>query len=214
MGKWAEVHCDCPNRLPLPRSDFYEPHRNKHRLTKREKAEVEEWKETTKNMFECGHRSGLVIELSPSDIIHLGNVIGNIFRDGTFEVFTKVGDWRCYEDELLLIQPDEADLWLMEIEDIQSGLQGLGSLPRDKIQKLVLDLYRDDLGGRQNLETRLGEVMAKAPSGAVAGIRENVQQSKLPNLESTVEVICQALADAAKLCRASAQTNNPIRLLW
>ena len=37
MGKWSEVNCDCPNRVPLPGSGFYfdKPHRNKGRLTKK-----------------------------------------------------------------------------------------------------------------------------------------------------------------------------------
>jgi hypothetical protein len=218
MGKWAEVHCVCPNRVPLPGSDFYfdEPHRNKRRLTKKEKAEVAEWKRTTKDMFECGHRSGIVIEFWPGDIIHLGNLIGSIFRDesGTFEVFAKVGDWRCYEDELLLIQPDEASLWLMEIEEIQRALLGFSNLPQDKMERLIVEFYRDDLGSRLDLERRLDEVAAKMPFAQVVPLKRNVQQSKWPDLESTVEKILEALTDAAKLCRASTGTGNPIRLLW
>jgi hypothetical protein len=218
MGKWVEIHCDCPNRVPLPDSDFYfdEPHRNKRRLTEKEKAEVEEWKRTTKNMFECGHRSGVVIEFWPGDIIHLGNLIGSIFRDesGTFEVFAKVGDWRCYEDELLLIQPDEASLWLMEIEEIQRALQGFDNLSQDKIEKLIVEFYRNELGSRLDIERRLDEVAAKMPFAQIVPLKRNVQQSKRPDLESTVEKIVEALTDAAKLCRASIGTGNPIRLLW
>ena len=88
------------------------------RLTRREQEEVEEWERSTRNMFACGHRGGMIVELWPGDIIHLGNLLGRIFRSdgGVFEVFARVGDWRRYEDELLLIQPDEAGLWLMEIE--------------------------------------------------------------------------------------------------
>jgi hypothetical protein len=218
MGKWSEVHCDCPNRVPLPGSDFYfdKPHRNKRRLTKKEKAEVEEWERTTKDMFECGHRSGVVIEFWPGDIIHLGNLIGSVFRDEsvTFEVFAKVGDWRRYEDELLLIQPDEASLWLMEIEEIQRALLGSENLPPDKMAKLIVESYRADLGGRLDLERRLDEVAAKAPFARVNPLKRNVQQSKLPDLESTVEKIVKALTDAARLCSASIGTGNPIRLLW
>ena len=218
MGKWAEVHCDCPNRVPLAGSDFYfdKPHRNKRRLTRKEREELEEWERTTKNMFACGHRSGVVIEFSPGDIIHLGNLLGSIFRDesSTFEVFAKVGDWRCYEDELLLIQPDEAGLWLMEIEEIQRAFQGFGNLPQDKIERLLLEFYRDDLGSRLDLERRLDEAAAKMPFARVVPLKRNVQQSKRPDLESTVENIIEALTDAAKLCHASIRTGNPIRLLW
>jgi hypothetical protein len=218
MGKWSEVYCNCPNRVPLPGSDSYfdEPHRNQRRLTKKETAEVEEWKRTTMTMFKCGHRRGVVIELWPGDIIHLGKLIGNIFRDesDTFEFFTKVGDWGCYEDELLLIQSDEVSLWLMEIEEIQRALQGFENLPQDKIEKLIMEFYRDELGNRLDLERRLDEVAAKMPFAQVVPLKRNVQQSKRPDLESTVEKIVEALKDAAKLCRASIGTGNPIRLLW
>jgi hypothetical protein len=218
MGKWSEVHCDCTNRVPLPGSDFYfdKPHRNKGRLTKKEKAEVEEWERTTKNMFECGHRSGVVIEFWPGDIIHLGKLIGSVFLDesGMFEVFAKVGDWRCYEDELLLIQPDEASLWLMEIEEIQRALLGSENLSPDKIARLIVEFYRDDLGVTLDLERRLDEVVAKVSFAQVIPLKRNVQQSKRPDLESTVEKIVEALTDAARLCRASIETGNPIRLLW
>lgn len=218
MGKWAEVHCDCPNRVPLPGSDFYfgEPHRRKRRLTKKEREEVEEWERTTKNMFECGHRSGVIIEFWPGDIIHLGNLIGSVIRDesSTFEIFAKVGDWRCYEDELLLLPPDEADLWLIEIDEIQRALQGFGNLPQDKIGKLIVGFYRDDLDSRLDLESWLDEVAAKLPFAQVVPLKRNVQQSKRPELESSVEKIMEALTDGARLCRASIETGNPIRLLW
>jgi hypothetical protein len=217
MGKWAEVHCDCLNRVPLASSDFFdESHHNKRRLTKKEKAEVEAREHTTKNMFECGHRRGVVIEFCPEGIIHLGNLIGSIFRDegGTFEIFAKVGDWRCYEDELLLIKPGEASLWLMEIEEIQRGLQGFGNLLQGKIEKLIVEFYRDDLGNRLDLEKRLDEVAGKMSFARVIPLKQNVQRSKRPDLESTVEKIVKALTDAAKLCQASIGTGNPIRLLW
>ena len=218
MGKWAEVHCNCPDRVPLPGSDFYfgAPHRNKRRLTKKEREEVEEWKRTTKNMFECGHRSGVVIEFWPGDIIHLGNLIGSLFRDesATFEVFAKVGDWRCYEDELLLILPDEAALWLLEIDEIGRGLSGFGNLPQGKMERLILEFFRDDLGSRLALVRQLDEVGAKMPFAPTVPLKRNVQQSKRPDIESTVEKISEALGDAAKLCRASMEIGNPIRLLW
>jgi hypothetical protein len=182
----------------------------------KEKAEVEEWERTTMNMFECGHRNGVVIEFWPGDIIHLGKLIGSIFRDesGTFEVFDKVGDWRRYEDELLLVQPDEASLWIMEIEEIQRALLGFENLPQDKTGKLLVEFYRAEFGSRLDLERRLDEVAGKMPLARVVPLKRNVQQLKRPDLESTVEKIVEALTNAAKLCHASIGTGNPIRLLW
>lgn len=167
-------------------------------------------------MFECGHRSGLIIELSPGDIIHLGSLLGSLFRDdsGTFEVFAKVGDWRCYEGELLLIHPEEVGLWLIEIEEVQRALQGFGILPSEKIERLILEFYRDALGSRLDLEGRLDEAMEKMPSGPIIQMRRNVQQLTKPDTELTLEKITEALANAGNLCRASIETRNPIRLLW
>ena len=206
MGKWAEVQCTCPNRTPIPGSDpmLDRPHRRKHRLTKREQAEVEEWKQTTENMFACGHRSGVVIEFWPGDIIHLGSLL-----ESTFEVFAKVGDWRCYEDELLLIQPDEARVWLKEIEELQRALEST-----DKRDDLVSKYYRDDFRARLDLEDRLDHVEAEMPFAPIVPLKRNVQQTKRPDIESTIEAINEALNDAAKLCQASIETGNPIRLLW
>ena len=83
MGKWVQVYCSCENRTPVPNSDssFGRPHRKKRRLTNIEKQEVEEWERSEKNMYECGHRNGAVVEFSPGDIIQLGDLIASVFRD-------------------------------------------------------------------------------------------------------------------------------------
>lgn len=218
MGKWAEVHCNCINRTPVPNSDFLfgKPHRHKRRLTKMEKQEADEWERTTKNMYECGHRGGALIELCPGAIIRLGDVIGHIFPDtgNTFEIFTRVGYWRCYEDELLLITPDEASLWLLEIDEIQRAIHGLGNLAVKRMEKLLLEFHREELGMSVELEKRLDKAAKEMPFSPVVGIKRNVQQSRRPDIESTSEKIIKALTDAAILCQASIRTGNPIRLLW
>ena len=216
MGKWAEVDCACSNRVRLPNSDPYgdRPYRNKSRLTETEKAEVQEWERTTENMFACGHRSGLIIELSPSEIIQLGNILTRIFTGNVFEVFTKVGDVRSYEDELLLVQPQEAELWLLEIEELRRAFQGAGNLPFAEMDRLVLTLYREDLGSRLNLEARLDEAQARFPFAPINAIKRNVQRFKKPDAESTFEKIIETLEAAEKLCRASISTGMPIRMLW
>lgn len=218
MGKWAEVRCNCPNRVPLPGSDSYfgQPHRKKHRLSKKEQAEVEEWERSTKNMFECGHRGGVVVEFCPANIIQLGNLIGKVFSDErtAFEIFRKVGDWRSYQDELLLIEPNEARLWQVEIEEVQRAMQGSGKLSQQKVEQLVSEFLREDLGSRLHLEGRLNEIEAKMPSAAIGALKRNVQKTQGPDLESTLRNVLKALTDASKLCRAGIETGNPIRLMW
>lgn len=215
MGKWAEVYCVCPDREPVPGSDFMlgRPHRNKRRLTKKQREDVAEWERTTKNMFKCGHRNGVVIEFWPGEIINLGDIICRIFAIG-FDIFKRVGDWRCYYDELLMIEPDEAQAWLMEIEELQRAFDGEGNLPQQKIEGLISEFFRRDLGFRIDLERRLDEAAAKMPFAGVNALKQNVQQSEQPSIESTIQKIAEALADAAHLCRASIETGNPIRLLW
>src|SRR5688572_16371580 len=146
MGKWAEVECNCTNRIPLPRSRI-RPHENKRHLTKKEQEEVQEWERTTEDMYECGHRYGVILELAPDDIVQLGHHIGRAFEEleGAFEVFPRVGDWRSYgDDELLLIPPDEAAIWLLEIEELQSALDGAGSLPRERVEQLVMNIHLEE----------------------------------------------------------------------
>jgi hypothetical protein len=59
-----------------------------------------------------------------------------------------------------------------------------------------------------------GNVRVRPSNARVIPLKRNVQQSKRPDLESTVEKIVKALTDASRLCRASIGTGNPIRLLW
>jgi hypothetical protein len=218
MGRWAEVHCHCQNRVALPGSDplFDKPHRNKRRLREKASKEVEEWERTTKDMFECGHRGGILIELWPWNIMRLGKLIGSIFRDepGVFEVFPRVGDWRCYENELLLIRPDEVTLWLMEIEEVQRALLGCGSLRPVKVEKLVSEFLRDELRSRLDLERRLDEAARDLPFARVVPFREGAQKIEWPDVSSSVGTITRALMDATALCRASRETGNSVRLLW
>jgi hypothetical protein len=216
MGKWAEVQCACANRIPLPDSDPFlgRPHQQKHRLTKTEEADVEEWKRTTEKLFACGHRGGLVIELCPSDIIHLGDLLATVFNDNVFEVFARVGNWRCYEDELLLIQPQEAEFWLLEIEELQKAFEGAGNLPDAAVNRLVVAYYSDDLGSRLSFEASLNEAEARFQTSAVGALKRTLQRSKRPDIESTIEKITKACLDATKLCRASLETGKPVRLMW
>lgn len=146
----------------------------------------------------------MVIEFWPGNIIHLGSLL-----DSTFPVFTKVGDWRCYEDELLLIQPDEARAWLKEIEDLQRRLEST-----DQLDELVSKYYQEDLGTRLYLEARLDQAGTEMPFARIVPLKRNLEKTPRPDIESTIATINEALSDATKLCRASIETGNPIRLLW
>ncbi len=77
-----------------------------------------------------------------------------------------------------------------------------------------MEFCRDDLGSRFNLESRLEEAAEKTLSSPVIQMKRNLQQLKRPDIETTLEKVIEALTDATKLCRASIETGNPIRLLW
>jgi hypothetical protein len=123
MGKWAEVACRCPDRIRLPGGDvtFDRPYRTNRHLTAQQKQEVEEWERTRMNMFACGHRGGVIIEFWPGDIVRIGYHIGS--AGGVLKVFPAVGNPMSYDnpDELLSMGPDDAVLWLQEIEHSPVG---------------------------------------------------------------------------------------------
>jgi len=203
----------------VPGSDFLSdrPYRNKRRLTNRERQEVEEWERTTKNMYECGHRKGILVEFWPGDIIYLGYLIDHVFQDkaNIFKVFSKVGDWRCYEDELLLICQDEAGVWLLESDEIRHGLNGMGNLTPQEMRKLIVEFHRSEVGIRSDLERRLDKVAKEMSFAPVVGMKRNIAEGpSQPDIEATIGKIGKALTDATTLCKTSIETGNPIRLLW
>jgi len=77
-------------------------------------------------MYKCGHRNGLLLETWPGDWLHIGCVIEEIYWDkpGEFETFRKIANWRLYDDEYLSLPLEEAQLWRLEIEQLQSYLSG------------------------------------------------------------------------------------------
>lgn len=218
MGKWVEEYCDCPNRVRLPHSNYDSdrPHRGKERLTKEEEKELEEWNEKVCNMFQCGHRNGVAFEFWPGDIVLLGILISDIFDDerDKFDLFVKVGDWRCYDDELLLIPPDEAAQWKLQVEELQKALNDLGNLPKGLIEKLILEFFRTDQNITIDLEARLNEAADAMPPSLVENLKQNVRESRLSELESSARRISETLKYTADLCDVSIQTRNPIRMLW
>jgi hypothetical protein len=200
MSRWAEVDCNCIEREPLPNSDLFDqPYYHKRRLTTKQQEEVDEWERTTMAMYACGHRLGILVALSPGDMIFLGGLIDRIFKDmeGEFEIFPRVGNWH----EVLLLSPEEAALWLLEIDELQNATVGFGSLPREKMEKLVSALYFDELIFPADSGEQLEPLISK-------------KQALVEQKRATVmEWLSNTLADATKLCNASIETGNPIRML-
>lgn len=127
VGKWCEVKCRCPNRVPIPGSDWwsysaYQDHQNKPRLAKT----PEEWEEKVKGMYECGHRDGVLIQLWPGDILGFGYALEAAFtkQPNQFEIFRRISNWKNYDDEYLALTPGDAALWQLEIEQLRSFLAG------------------------------------------------------------------------------------------
>jgi hypothetical protein len=118
MGRWMQVKCNCPNRKPLPGSQWYdEPYRGKH-TTKQQGEFVGEWRKNIYQMCECGHREGMILQFTPSDLFTVGLALHETFKkdNSKFEIFRKIFNWRLYDDEYLSLTPDEVVLWQLEIE--------------------------------------------------------------------------------------------------
>ena len=163
MGKWSQVRCNCPNRIPLPNSSLRDrPYRNcpHKKLSNRQKREIKIWQENIESMYECGHRNGMLVQLYPGKIIKLGFVIKRVFKnDLTFEIYPKVGDWRNYFSdglaEELRISPLEAELWLMEVAELEKAFSWQGNLPYSQVQKLISILYKREARSVEILRQRL-----------------------------------------------------------
>ena len=219
MGKWVQVYCGCDNRTPLVNSSrSARPYNKKRRLTNREKQEVEEWERTTERMYECGHRGGVVVEFYPGAILVLGSAIASVLPDpaSAFEIFRKVGDWRCYVDgdELLLISSHQAALWLLEIDEIRRGFQGIGNAPLETFARVAVEVHQRELDGKSTLEARVDKVAERVPFSRIVSVKKELQESETPEMRSTLKTIDSALAEATTLCNASIELQSPIRFLW
>jgi len=216
MGRWAEVHCGCPNRCPLPTSGWQcEPHRKRRRLTAKQREERRLWEQTTKDMYECGHRNGCLLEFWPGYIIQFGRLINSAFPETRhdFPIFARVADRRSYH-ELLLLPTDQARLWLSETDSIWRILEEGGTGPNDALEPLLTAIHDEDSELRLSLEKRLSEIRIHLPFTRVNPFIESVRKSDKPDLQSAVDKVVEALEDARRLCLASIESGNPIRLLW
>ena len=125
MGKWCEIKCNCPDREPLPGSEWHDYGMYRKHFTGRVRP-PEEWEEKIKGMYRCGHRDGAFIQFWPGDLLKIGLALEAAYRERPeyFEIFRRITNWRNYEDEYLALSPDEAALWQMEIEHLQRYLSG------------------------------------------------------------------------------------------
>jgi len=105
MGRWVEIKCNCSDREPVkPHERFGE--------------------------YKCGHKDGMFLQFYPGDLFDIGYALEDALgKDtGVFEVFTKIGNWRLYDDEYLPLTSGERDLWQLEIEQLKRYLSGEQSM--------------------------------------------------------------------------------------
>jgi regulator of replication initiation timing len=125
MGKWCEVKCNCSNRKPLSGSEWWDySHYCKYQKKPRLAKTIKEWEEKVKGMYECGHRDGVLIEFTPSDLFTISNALEKAYEKQPeyFEVFRKIGQYCSYDDELLVLSSNEISLWQLEIEQLRRYL--------------------------------------------------------------------------------------------
>src|ERR1043165_7326320 len=100
MGKWCEVKCNCSDREPLPRSDWYsdDPLRQRKHLTVQQLRARKEWSEKVSGMYKCGHRDGALVQSWPGDLLMIGLALDAAYRERPeyFELFRRISNWRNY----------------------------------------------------------------------------------------------------------------------
>jgi hypothetical protein len=117
MGKWVEVRCNCPNRVPR-RLDPSRP-----------------WDLT----YDCGHRDGVLFQFWPGYLYQTACFLKSLLKDypdvwRSFEVFSKLEQWPR-GDECLEITADEAVGFQLELEELQKLENGTSTLPYQVIRK-------------------------------------------------------------------------------
>jgi hypothetical protein len=161
MGKWCEVKCNCENREPVYSSEKYKD-------------------------YKCGHKDGIYIEFAPNDLFRIGLALKDAFdkESQPFEVFTKIPNWRIYDDEYLPLTNQERDLWEIEIQEVQGYLKGEKNMGWEESRKFHLYLEENTL--------------------------LYVSTEKFPPKEALEETLKEGLL----LIEASKVTGNPIEFFW
>ena len=216
MGKWSQVRCNCHNRIPLPKSSWWDrPYHNscQQKLSPKKRREIEVWKNNTEGMYECGHRDGMLVQFGPYNIIQLGFVIKKVFtNDLLFEIYPRVGDWRNYFspgfDEELHISPEEAELWLMEATELERAFLNQGNISYDKIQQVIDILFYRKVETDRAFKQRLESLKAR---GCISIVPILNGLDDTPILRGSVlEEQFVTIADTKKLCQAAIDSGNPI----
>ena len=221
MGKWSQIRCNCPNRIPIPNSKWYaRPYRNTNwnKLSNRQKNKIKAWEENKEGMYKCGHRNGMLVELYPGKIVELGFAIKKVFQqDYTFEIYSKVGDWRNYfldgRNEELIISVPEAELWLMEAVELERAFLQQGNLPYDLTRQLIKVLHQRKVKSSQNLRQQIESIRDKKSYARMFSFLHNLDsQAKFPDFDLKEEF--EVIKNTKKLCQAAIDLENPIELLW
>lgn len=210
MGRWAQVKCDCENRLPVEGSDWlHRPHREKVRLTEQQRADVEYWRQVQESMYACGHREGLILEFDPGPILWLGRAIRqtkNLRAIQRFRTFVLVAHPESYgENEELLLSPADALRWLDEADELEASSrghsQGLSHICSALMEHLQAEAERD----RSSLAERRRNFPHLWP------IRP---EESLSPLKAASREFHGALVATRRLSDAAIRTGNPVEMLW
>jgi hypothetical protein len=138
MGKWCEVKCNCENRKPVYSSEKYKD-------------------------YKCGHKGGNYIEFAPNDLFRIGLALQDAFdkESQPFEIFTRIPNWRTYDDEYLALSEEERDLWEIEIQEVQKFINGEKFMGWDESHKFHLYLEENELLAISIEELSLKEALEK-----------------------------------------------------
>jgi hypothetical protein len=160
MGHWIGVEGNCDDRRPVVAPAYL-------------------------GEYACGHEYGILASCRALDVI---GAIHHAFGDAcpTFEVSLKIGDVANYKDDLLVLTPDERDLWALEVEQLRSYLAKSPAMPWEC--------------------QRRWETYWEYPWGWAG----NEQLSRSEFLRQSGITVDDLLADVSRVCQASLTTGKPI----
>ena len=110
MGKWSEVKCNCPNRVPVDPNRVLEP-------------------------YQCGHVEGVLLGVWPGYFLEVGRFLKRLSHDpdyqSPFEIFPLLHDsWTHWTpDEYLGLTTPQRDAWRLEIEELLRAEAGESVFP-------------------------------------------------------------------------------------
>jgi hypothetical protein len=169
MGRWCRVKCDCPNRKTVSGSGLasysdYCKYIKKPRAAKT----PEEWEEKVREMYECGHQDGCLLQFAPGGLLKISYALERAYKKqpDQFEIFRKIGQPDNYKDEHLALSKEQIILWQMEIEQLKNYLSS-----KEFMKFREREIFEKEMAESDFLYKNTGETLEDALSLCEAALK-------------------------------------------